>query len=68
MSPGLWSVVQVTEVVVAAVIAHVLPSMMIEYLEVSVTKLVPLKVTEVPPVTVPYLGFIPVRRAVLAPS
>jgi hypothetical protein len=37
MSPGLSSVVQVTLVVVAAVTVQVLPSIIIEYNEVSVT-------------------------------
>jgi len=63
MRPGLLSVVHVTLVVVAALTAHVLPSMTIEYLVVSETKLDPVKVTTVPPVTVPYLGVIPVRSA-----
>jgi hypothetical protein len=68
MRPGLLSVVQVTDAVVAALTAHVLPSMIMEYFVVSATKLVPVNVTTVPPVTVPYLGFIPVRSADFAPS
>jgi hypothetical protein len=51
-------VVHVTPVVSAAVTEQIRPSITIEYLLVSVTKLVPEKVTNVPPVTVPNLGLI----------
>jgi hypothetical protein len=54
--------------VVAAVTAQVRPSIIIVYFVVSVTKLVPVKVTESPPVTVPYLGDIEESSAVFAPS
>jgi hypothetical protein len=54
--------------VVAAVTAHVLPSIMIEYKLVSVTKLVPVNVTEVPPVTVPYRGLTAVNNGVRVPE
>lgn len=48
---------QVTLVVVAVVTLHVLPSIFIVYFVMSETKVVPVKVTDVPPVTVPNLGF-----------
>ena len=60
--------VQVTLVVVAAVTAHVLLSIMIEYFEVSVTKFEPVNVTEVPPVTVPYLGLTASSNGVSVPE
>jgi hypothetical protein len=53
---------------VAAVTVQVLPSIIIEYNEVSVTKLVPVKVTEVPPVTVPYRGLTAVNNGVIEPE
>jgi len=59
--------VQVTLVVVAAVTAQVIPSIMIVYLVVSVAKLVPENVIDVPPVTGPYLGSTVVRRGVRLP-
>ena len=49
--PGLGPVVQVTEVVVAAVAGQVTPSILIMYFVGSATKLVPVKVTESPPST-----------------
>jgi len=60
--------VQVTLVVVAAVTGQVLPSIMIVYLVVSVTKLVPVNVTDVPPVTVPYRGLTAVSNGVRVPE
>jgi len=54
----------VTLVEVAAVIEQFLPSITIWYLDVSVEKLFPVKVTLVPPVTVPKRGLIPVSRGV----
>lgn len=60
--------VQVTLVVVAAVTVQVLLSIMMLYLLVSDDKPVPAKVTEVPPVTVPNLGVIPVSNGVKAPE
>ena len=57
-NPGLSPVVQVTEVEEAAVTSHATPSMMMEYLEMSLDILVPVKVTESPPTTDPCLGSI----------
>ena len=67
-NPGLLPVVQVTDVVVAAETGHTIPSITIVYLEVSLDKLVPVKVTSVPPVTVPYLGLTAVRAGVREPT
>jgi hypothetical protein len=68
LSPGLDPVVQVTESEVAADTGHSMPSMMMVYLEVSSEKLVPEKVTSVPPVTVPYLGLTALRAGVIEPA
>jgi hypothetical protein len=68
MRPGLWSVVQVTLVVEAAVTGQSLPSIMIVYLDVSASSYVPVNVTEVPPVTVPYLGLTAVSSGVRVPE
>jgi len=59
--------VQVTLLVVAAVTEQVLPSMIMVYLDVSETKLVPENVIDVPPVTGPYLGSTVERRGVKLP-
>ena len=66
-SPGLLPVVQVIDVVVAPETGHATPSMTISYLEVSVTKFVPVKVIASPPTTVPNLGLIAVNKGVRAP-
>lgn len=58
----------VTLALVAAVTVHVLPSMTIKYFDVSSEKLFPLNVTDVPPVTVPNLGFIPESKGVSDPE
>jgi hypothetical protein len=58
----------VTLVAVAAVIEQFLPSITILYLFVSGENYVPVKVTEVPPVTVPYRGSIELSKGVLVPS
>ena len=58
---------QVTLVVVAAETGQVMPSIMIVYFEMSVEKPVPLKVTSVPPTTVPNLGEISSRDGVSWP-
>ena len=49
LRPGLFSVVHYTSVTVADKIGQLIPSIMIEYLVVSVTKPVPVKVTTYPP-------------------
>jgi hypothetical protein len=59
--------VQETDVVVAESTGQSIPSMIIEYNEVSVGKLVPVKVTGVPPTTVPNLGETAERVVVKAP-
>lgn len=56
INPGLDPVVQVTDVDVAALTGQLMPSMVMLYAVVSVEKLIPVYVTTVPPVTVPYLG------------
>jgi len=60
-------VVQVTLVEVEAETGQTIPSMVIVYLVVSVEKLVPVKVTIVPPTTVPNLGLMESRAAVSDP-
>jgi len=55
-------------VVVAAETGQLIPSMIIEYFEVSADMPVPVKVTTVPPVTVPNLGVTAVRAAVNEPA
>lgn len=65
--PGLLPVVQVTVVDVAAETGQLIPSMVIVYLVVSVEKPVPVKVTTVPPTTVPNLGLMELREAVSDP-
>lgn len=67
ISPGLLPEVQVTEVEVAAVTGQLIPSRVITYKDVSVGKFVPAKVTEVPPVTGPYLGVIDAKFVVRVP-
>jgi len=57
ISPGLFPVVQVTDVEVAAVASHTIPSNKIVYFDGSADSWVPVKVTESPPTTVPCLGF-----------
>jgi hypothetical protein len=66
--PGRLPVVQVTEVEVAAETGQSMPSIMIEYFEVSVENPVPVKVTTVPPTTVPCLGETAVRVGVIEPT
>jgi hypothetical protein len=66
-SPILFPVVQVTLVDVAAETGQLIPSMVMVYLVVSVEKLVPVKVTTVPPTTVPNLGLMELRVAVTDP-
>jgi hypothetical protein len=63
-NPGLDPVVQVTDVEVAAETGQSIPSRVIVYSPVLVGKLVPEKVTEVPPVTGPYLGEIAAKLVV----
>jgi hypothetical protein len=58
--------VQVTAVLVAAVTAQGILSIKMVTELVEVGRLEPLKVTEVPPFTVPNLGVILVKRGVLA--
>lgn len=58
---------QETDVVVAESTGHSMPSMTIVYKEVSVGKLVPVKVTAVPPTTVPNLGETAERVVVKSP-
>jgi hypothetical protein len=67
INPGLLPVVQVTEVDVAADTGQLMPSNVITYTEVSVGKFSPLKVTSVPPSTVPYLGEMERRLVVSVP-
>jgi hypothetical protein len=64
ISPGRFPVVQVTVVVVAVEGIHLTPSITIVYLEESATKLVPVNVSRVPPLTVPNLGSIDFKRGV----
>lgn len=59
--------VHVTDVLFAASTGQTIPSMMILYNVVSVGKLVPEKVTDVPPTTVPNLGQTAVKVVVKAP-
>jgi hypothetical protein len=68
LNPGLFPVVQVTDVVVAADTGQLIPSKIIVYLEMSLDKPIPEKVTSVPPVTVPYLGLTAVRAPVKDPE
>jgi len=60
--------VHVTEVLVAADTGQLIPSMVIVYFEVSLEKSAPVKVTAVPPTTVPNLGLIADRAGVLEPT
>jgi hypothetical protein len=66
-SPGLFPVLQVMDVVVAPETGQLTPSMTIEIFEISVTKPVPVKVTTVPPTTVPNRGLIAFRSGVRDP-
>ena len=59
---------QVTDVEVAADTGQLMPSIMIEYLEITLENPVPVKVTSVPPTTVPYLGETAVRAGVIEPT
>ena len=59
---------QDTEVVVAASTGQSMPSMVIVYFEMSVTKFSPVKVREVPPSTEPYLGLMEVKDGVESPT
>jgi len=64
INPGLSPVVQVTDVVVASLTGQLTPSIVMLYNSVSALKLRPVKVTTVPPVTVPYLGLMESSLAV----
>jgi len=64
INPGLSPVVQVTDVVVASLTGQLTPSIVMLYNSVSALKLTPVKVTTVPPVTVPYLGLMESSLAV----
>jgi len=68
INPGLFPVVHVTDVVVAALTGQYIPSIVMVYLVVSVRKLVPVNVRVSPPVTEPNLGLIAVSKGVFAPS
>jgi hypothetical protein len=67
IKPGLLPVVQVTDVEVAAETGQSIPSKVMIYNVVSVGKFEPVKVTSVPPTTVPYLGEIDSRLVVKEP-
>jgi len=67
MSPGLLPVVHETDVEVAESTGQMIPSMVMMYLLVSVGKFDPVKVTGVPPTTVPNLGVIANRFVVKVP-
>jgi hypothetical protein len=62
--PGLLPVMQVTLVIVAAVDTQATPSIRIVYFVKSLAKLLPVKVSCVPPLTVPNLGSMLYKRAV----
>ena len=53
---------------VAADTGQLMPSIMIEYFEVSLENPVPVKVTSVPPTTVPCLGVTAERAGVIEPT
>ena len=62
--PGLVEVVHFTKVEVASVTTQDLPSIKMEYSDISGWKFVPVNVTVSPPTTVPNLGDIDVRSGV----
>jgi hypothetical protein len=67
INPGLFPVVQVTEVVEAALTGQTIPSMTMLYVDYVALKPVPVKTTSVPPTTVPHLGLILVNAGVMEP-
>ena len=68
MSPGLGPVTHCTEVVVAVETTQAIPSMIMEFSAPTAEKPVPVKVTVVPPVTVPNLGVMAVSNGVEGPE
>jgi len=67
LSPGLLPVVHIIDVAVAAVMTHGTSSITIEFSLMTLENPVPVNVTSVPPVTVPYLGKIAVSNGVKVP-
>ena len=57
INPGLFPVIQVITVELVVLTGHLTPSIVTFKVEASVGKLIPVNVNSVPPVTVPYLGF-----------
>ena len=68
MRPGLLPVVHTISVEVEAVTTHGIPSIMISFSYGIGENLLPVKVTLVPPTTLPNLGSILVKTGVMAPS
>ena len=62
--PGLFPVLHTTLMVVADYAGQFTPSIIIEYLEMSVTNPVPVNMTVSPPYTWPNLGLIDVSKGV----
>jgi hypothetical protein len=68
LRPGLLPVVHWISVLLEDIITHGIPSMVTVFSDETVEKPVPVNVTGVFPVTVPYLGLIAVSNGVRDPK